>query len=67
MPHGLKYEALVSAASREQAIEIALEAMAPDKTIVSTHAEDVSASEGPGSYRVTVVFRGGARKGELSE
>jgi hypothetical protein len=67
MAHGLKYEALVSAASPEEAIEIALEAIAPDKTIVATQAEDVSANEGPGSYRVTVTFRGGARKGELPE
>jgi hypothetical protein len=61
MQEDLKYQALVSARTREEAIEIAAEAMAPDKQIVQVEAEDVSREEGPDSWRVTLWFTGGRR------
>lgn len=61
MDEDRKYQALVSAKTREEAIEIASEAMSPDKTVVRTLAEDVSAEEGPDSWRVTLWFEGGRR------
>ena len=62
----MKYEALVSAKTRDEAIEIALEAMPRGRSLVRSEAEDVSAEEGPDSYRVTVVFSGGSG-GELAD
>jgi hypothetical protein len=59
-----KYEALVSARSREEAIEIAAEGLGPKQSVVRTEVEDVSASEGPDSYRVTLWFVGGGRRGD---
>ncbi|MFT3925499.1 MAG: hypothetical protein QM778_23370 [Myxococcales bacterium] len=64
MPHEHKYEALVSARSREEAIEIAAEALRPDQQVVRSEAEDVSDSEGPDSFHVTLWFVGGGRRGE---
>jgi hypothetical protein len=54
-----KYEVLVSASTPEEAIEVASEAIAPTCTIVRSEAEDVSAEEGPHSYRVSIWFTGG--------
>lgn len=61
MQEDLKYQALVSARTREEAIEIASEAMSPEKQVVQVEAEDVSAEEGPDSWRVTLWFTGGRR------
>jgi hypothetical protein len=61
MSEDLKYQALVSARTREEAIEIASEAMSPEKKVVRVEAEDVSAEEGPDSWRVTLWFTGGRR------
>ncbi len=58
------YEALVSASSREEAIEVASEGLRPDQRVVRVEVTDVSASEGPDSYRVTLWFVGGARRGD---
>ncbi len=58
MSRELKYESLVSAKTREEALEIALEALPRGRTFVRGEIEDVSAEEGPNSYRVTVVFSG---------
>ncbi len=66
MSHEHKYEALVSARSRDEAIEIAAEGLGPQQQLVRSEAEDVSASEGPDSYRVTLWFVGGGRRGEGS-
>jgi hypothetical protein len=62
----LRYEALVSAKTREEAIEIASEAMSPEKQIVRVEAEDVSAHEGPDSWQVTLWFTGG-RSGNIPD
>jgi hypothetical protein len=62
----LRYEALVSAGTREEAIAIASEAMSPEKQIVRVEAEDVSAREGPDSWRVTLWFTGG-RSGNIPD
>jgi len=61
MQEDLKYQALVSARTRDEAIEIASEAMSPEKQVVQVEAEDVSAEEGPDSWRVTLWFTGGRR------
>jgi hypothetical protein len=62
----LKYQALVSARTRDEAIAIASEAMSPEKQIVRIEAEDVSASEGPDSWQVTLWFTGG-RSGNIPD
>jgi len=59
MSRELKYESLVSAKTREEALEIALEALPRGRTLVRSEIDDVSAEEGPDSYRVTIVFSGG--------
>jgi hypothetical protein len=59
MREDLKYQALVSARTREEAIEIASEAISPDKQVVRVEAEDASREEGPDSWRVTLWFSGG--------
>ena len=59
MSRELKYESLVSAKTREEAIDIALEALPRGRTFVRAEVEDVSAVEGPDSYHVTIVFSGG--------
>jgi len=66
MSREMKYESLVSASTRDEAIEIALEALPRGRHVVRTEAEDVSADEGPNSFRVTVVYAGGG-VGELPE
>jgi hypothetical protein len=58
MSREMKYEALVSAKTRDEAIEIALEAMPRGRSLVRSEAEDVSAAEGPDSFRVTIVYSG---------
>ena len=60
MSRELKYESLVSAKTREEAIDIALEALPRGRTFVRAEVEDVNAVEGPDSYHVTIVFSGGA-------
>jgi hypothetical protein len=64
MAHELKYEVLVSARTREEAIEIAAEGLGPEQHMVRSAAEDVSATEGPDSWRVTLWFTGGRRGGD---
>lgn len=66
MSREMKYESLVSASTRDEAIEIALEALPRGRHVVRTEAEDVSAEEGPNSFRVTVVYGGGSA-GEAPE
>ena len=61
MQEDLKYQALVSAKTRDEAIAIASEAMSPEKRVERVEAEDVSAEEGPDSWRVTLWFSGGRR------
>jgi hypothetical protein len=61
MQEDLKYQALVSAKTREEAVEIASEAMSPEKRVLRVEVEDVSAAEGPDSWRVTLWFTGGRR------
>jgi hypothetical protein len=56
-----RYEVLVSARSREEAIEIAAEGLGPDQRMVRGEALDVSAREGPNSFQVTLWFVGGPR------
>ncbi len=60
MSHERRYEALVSASSSEEAIEIAAEGLGPDQHVVRSEARDVSATEGPDSYHVTLWFTGPA-------
>ncbi len=56
MPRVMKYEALVSAKTPDEAVEVAMEALPRGRVLVRHEVEDVSESEGPGSYRVTLVF-----------
>ena len=58
------YEALVSASSRGEAIEIASEGLGPNRRVVRVEVSDVSETEGADSYRVTLWFVGGGRRGE---
>lgn len=60
MREDLKYQALISARTREEAVEIAEEAISAGKRVVRALAEDVSADLGPDSWRVTLWFVGGA-------
>jgi hypothetical protein len=53
-----RYDSLVSASSREEAIEIASEALPSGKRAARIEAVDVSAREGPDSWLVTVWFTG---------
>lgn len=57
MPHDLRYEALVSAKSREEAIDIAAEALPENKQISRVEAQDVADREGPDSWLVTLWFK----------
>jgi hypothetical protein len=61
----LKYQALVSARSAEEAVEIAAEALSPEQQVVRSEAADVSASEGKDSYLVTLWYTGGRRGAEI--
>jgi hypothetical protein len=65
MREDLKYQALISARTREEAQEIAEEAISPDKRVVRVEVEDVSAEEGPDSWRVTLWFTGGRRGNQI--
>jgi hypothetical protein len=65
MREDLKYQALISARTREEAVAIAEEAISPDKRVVRVEAEDVSAEQGPDSWRVTLWFSGGRRGNQL--
>jgi hypothetical protein len=65
MREDLKYQALISARTREEAVEIAEEAISPDKQVVRVEAENVSAEEGPDSWRVTLWFTGGRSGNQL--
>jgi hypothetical protein len=55
---GHRYDSLVSASSRDEAIEIASEALPRGKQAARIEAVDVSAAEGPDSWRVTIWFEG---------
>jgi hypothetical protein len=59
-----KYQALVSARTPEEAVDIAAEALSPDMQILRTEVEDVSATEGKDSFVVTLWFSGGRRGAE---
>lgn len=63
MTSDLRYQALVSARSREEAIDIASEALPAGKQITRVEAEDVADREGKDSWLVTVWFAGGFRSG----
>jgi hypothetical protein len=65
MREDLKYQALISARTREEAQAIAEEAISPDKRVVRVEIEDVSAEEGPDSWRVTLWFTGGRRGNQI--
>jgi hypothetical protein len=65
MREDLKYQALISARTREEAQEIAEEAISPDKRVVRVEIEDVSAEEGPDSWRVTLWFTVGRRGNQI--
>ena len=56
MVHDVRYEALVSAQSRDEAIEIAAEATPRGKRIARAEAQDVAATEGEDSWLVTLWF-----------
>ena len=58
-----KYEVLVSAKTRDEAIAIGAEAIPPHRPIVRTDAH-LEAEEGPDTWRVLVVFEGGGDEGE---
>ena len=58
-----KYEVLVSASTRDEAIEIAAEAIPPHRPIVRTDAWP-EPGESEGTWRVLVVFEGGGDEGE---
>jgi hypothetical protein len=63
MTEQLRYQALVSAKTRDEAIEIASEAIPEGKTITRVSAENVADREGEDSWLVTLWFAGGMRGG----
>jgi hypothetical protein len=63
MTSELRYQALVSAKTREEAIEIASEAIPAGKPITRVSAENVADREGEDSWLVTLWFTGGMRGG----
>jgi hypothetical protein len=63
MAQDLRYQALVSAKTREEAIDIASEAVPAGKSITRVHAENVADREGEDSWLVTLWFAGGMRDG----
>jgi hypothetical protein len=62
-PEGHRYDSLVSASSRDEAIEIASEALPRGKEAARIEAVDVSADEGPDSWLVTIWFEGDFGRG----
>lgn len=58
MREGRKYEALVSAKTEAEAIDVASEALPEGAVVVRAQAIDVSATEGPDSFQVTLWFKG---------
>jgi len=56
MAHDRRYEALVSARTREEAIEIASEALPRGMHVTHAEAEDVALREGKDSWQVTLWF-----------
>jgi hypothetical protein len=58
-----KYEVLVSASERDEAIAIAAEAIPPHRPIVRTDAW-LEPGESADTWRVLVVFEGGGDEGE---
>lgn len=56
MVHDVRYEVLVSASSRDEAIEIASEACPRGKQITRSEARDVAETEGEDSWLVTLWF-----------
>lgn len=63
MEQGHRYDSLVSASSREEAIEIASEALPAGKQPSRIEAVDVSEREGRDSWLVTVWFAGDFGRG----
>ena len=63
MTSELRYQALVSAKTSEEAIEIASEAIPASKPITRVHAENVADREGSDSWLVTLWFTGGHAAG----
>ncbi|MGB1013630.1 MAG: hypothetical protein ACPG4T_05815 [Nannocystaceae bacterium] len=51
-----KYDALVSADSPEEALEIAAEATPRGCSILASEVRDVSAEHGPGTWLVSLQF-----------
>jgi hypothetical protein len=51
-----RYDALVHASSREQAIEIAAEATPKGRRVIASTAVDVADEHGPETWRVTLRF-----------
>jgi len=58
-----RYQALVSARTSEEAIEIASEAIPERLKITRSTAENVADREGADSWLVTLWFSGGLREG----
>ena len=56
--HDLRYDSLVSASSREAAVEIAAEALPAGCWMVYVEATDVAAQEGKDSWHVAIWFGG---------
>jgi hypothetical protein len=56
MAHDLRYEALVSARTREEAIEIAAEALPARTKVTRAEARDVADEEGQDSWLVSLWF-----------
>lgn len=63
MAEELRYQALVSAKTRDEAIEIASEAIPAGRAITRVGAENVADREGEDSWLVTLWFAGGMRGG----
>ncbi len=57
-----RYDALVHAETREEAIAIAAEATPKGRRVVASTAVDVSAEHGPETWRVTLEFNPKPRK-----
>ena len=56
MVHDVRYEVLVSASTRDEAIEIASEAVPRGKRVTRAEARDVAETEGDDSWLVTLWF-----------
>ena len=61
-----RYEALVSADSAEEAIEIAAEALPKQSVLATSDAWDASAEHGPGSWMVRLTYMAARRPEDSS-